>query len=121
MNMQVERISSKLIIVLSTGPGNYFIYSSTGYSLVVEVNDFESYPTSPFSFFSATYLPFYMSQFTVMDTRTIVAVVFDVELALVDIPSSRFIYTSLVLPNPSQQIYNLQYFGENKLIFYYLD
>ena len=62
-----------------------------------------------------------MSQFTVMDARTILAVVFDVELALVDIPSSRFIYAELVLPNPSQQIYNLQYFGENKLIIYYLD
>jgi len=111
MNMQVERISSKLIIVLSTGPGNQFIYSSTGYSLVVEVNDFESYSASPFSFFSATYLPFYMDQFTIMDTRTIIAVISNVELAIVDIPSSRFIYTSLVLPNPSQQIYDLQYFG----------
>jgi len=112
MNMQVERISSKLIIVLSTGPGgNQSIYSSTGYSLVVEVSDIEIYSASPFSFFSATYLPFYMDQFTVIDTRTIVAVLANVELALVDIPSSRFIYTTLVLPNPSQQIYDLQYFG----------
>ena len=111
MSMQVERISSKLIIVLSIGPGNVFIYSSTGYSLVVEVNDIETYSASPFSFFSATYLPFYMDQFTIMDTRTIIAVISNVEIAIVDIPSSRFVYTSLVLPNPSQQIYNLQYFG----------
>jgi hypothetical protein len=62
-----------------------------------------------------------MSQFTFINTSTIVAVVSNVELALIDVPSSRFIFTSLVLPNPSQQIYSLQYFGENKLIFYYVD